>query len=115
MKAIQKTAVFLFALAAFAESASAFTVEYGGPRYCVPETRDYLAGLGLSESEIDSVEIITQQRSGRSGLAIESHQAWVKLKSCRGDLVLELRPHCHLIQAYTRGDCQVAGVNSCRD
>lgn len=112
MRNLSLLILLLLACALPAQPAAAFTIEFGGQTYCRAETQSHLADIGVFQKEIDKIAIVTQQRSGRSGQAIEGHQAWVKLKACSGDLVLELRPHCSLIQAYTRGDCQVPGVKS---
>ena len=38
--------------------------------------------------------------------------AWVRLNSCSGYLVLNLSRNCFLRQAYTRGDCAFQGLSN---
>jgi hypothetical protein len=37
---------------------------------------------------------------------------WVRLKSCSGWLVINMKPACYIKQTFTRGDCRVEGVPS---
>ncbi len=39
---------------------------------------------------------------------------WVRLRSCRGALVIDLTRACRVRQVYTRGDCRLPGIKSFR-
>lgn len=79
---------------------------------CRTETDEHLASLPLNFADIKSVSMITRNveagnmfTGGKVG-----HEAWVRLKSCPGWLVIDLSKHCTPRQSYTRGDCDIEGI-----
>ncbi len=95
-----------------ADPVAAAWISFGEKKACRSEAEDELRKLGLGPDDVKKMSIVTLRKSGRGTQVVQGHQVWVALVSCSGDLVIELRPHCTLKQAYTRGDCRVPGVKS---
>lgn len=79
---------------------------------CAAEAAEYLEELPLAEGEIKSVRLMEKVNIADDfGPEIFGVDAWVRLNSCSGWLVLNLSKGCFLLQAYTRGDCEVEGLD----
>ena len=71
----------------------------------------------LMELQIDAADLrwitvwpeLLTRRRGRQ--RVVGHKAWVRLKSCDGALIVELKTRCRLRQIYTRGGCSLEGVS----
>ena len=78
---------------------------------CRAETDEHLSSLPVDASEIKSVKMVsrnaeaTRLTTGKAG-----HEAWVRLHSCNGWLVMEMTRHCAVRQSFTRGDCEIEGI-----
>ena len=78
---------------------------------CRAETDEHLTLLPVDASEIKSIKMVsrnagaTRLTTGKAG-----HEAWVRLDSCGGWLVMEMTPQCALRQSFTRGDCEIEGI-----
>ncbi|WP_420348999.1 hypothetical protein [Pelagibius sp.] len=78
---------------------------------CSAEVRDHLGELPLAEGDVKSLRIMERVNIADDfGPDIFGVDAWVRLHSCSGYLVLNMSRGCFLRQAYTRGDCQVEGL-----
>lgn len=78
---------------------------------CARQARFHLSELQLDPNEIDSMRLIAQiPISDRAGPEIEGMDAWVRLKSCTGWLIITMSKACYVRQSYTRGDCRVEGL-----
>lgn len=78
---------------------------------CAEEAAEYLEELPLAEGEIKSVRLMEKTNIADDfGPEIFGVDAWVRLNSCSGWLVLNMSRGCFLRQAYTRGDCQIEGL-----
>ncbi len=103
---------------AAAAMAFAATLLWAGPQgmaadRCAAEVRDHLADLPLSQGDVKSVRIMERVNIADDfGPEIFGVDAWVRLHSCSGYLVLNMSRGCFLRQAYTRGDCQVEGLSN---
>lgn len=84
----------------------------GTPR-CGEEVTGFLEELPLYDGEVKSVRIIERTNIADDfGPEIFGVDAWVRLNSCSGYLVLNLSKGCFLRQAYTRGDCEVGDLSN---
>lgn len=96
----------------------AATLLWAGPQgmaaeRCAAEVRDHLADLPLAQGDVKSVRIMERVNIADDfGPEIFGVDAWVRLHSCSGYLVLNMSRGCFLRQAYTRGDCQVEGLSN---
>ncbi|WP_299620920.1 hypothetical protein [Pelagibius sp.] len=78
---------------------------------CSEEAAEYLEELPLAEGEIKSVRLMEKVNIADDfGPDIFGVDAWVRLNSCSGWLVLNMSKGCFVRQAYTRGDCQIEGL-----
>lgn len=79
---------------------------------CATEAAEYLEELPLAQGEIKSVLLMEKVNIADDfGPEIFGVDVWVRLNSCSGWLVLNLSKGCFLRQAYTRGDCEVEGLD----
>ena len=71
-----------------------------------------LSKLGVSQSDIKDMRIasITSAAAGAGSPYVVGHEAWINLKSCKGNLVLRTSPGCNYLGAYTTRQCQLPGV-----
>lgn len=78
---------------------------------CRAEADEYLMSLPVGTDDIKSVKMlsrnagVTQTSVGKPG-----HEAWVRLNSCSGWLIIELTKGCTPRQSFTRGDCSIEGI-----
>ncbi len=80
---------------------------------CHKEVVDYLEELPLAEGEVKSLRIIERTNiSDDFGPDIFGVDAWIRLNSCSGYLVINMTKGCFVKQAYTRGDCSVQGLSN---
>jgi len=80
---------------------------------CSDTVADHLAELPLAPGDVKSVRILERVNiSDDLGPEIFGVDAWVRLNSCSGWLVINMTPKCYIRQTYTRGDCRVDGVPS---
>jgi hypothetical protein len=78
---------------------------------CRAEADVHLMSLPVGTDDIKSVSMrrgsfaSSQMSSGRWG-----SEAWVRLKSCSGWLIVEMTDGCTVRQSFTRGDCEIEGI-----
>lgn len=80
-----------------------------GPIPCQAQINNVLAQSFIRKEEVSSIRA-SRSGAGRRSTRNETVDAWVRLRSCNGHLVIAMRQSCHVQQVYTLGDCQVAGV-----
>ena len=98
-------------LAAFVAAGLPGSLQAADSTLCSGEINDHLAELPLASGEVKSVRILERTNiSDDYGPAIFGVDAWVRLNSCTGWLVINLTPKCYIKQTYTRGDCRVEDV-----
>lgn len=80
---------------------------------CAGVVDDHLAELPLAPGDVKSVRIIERTNIAEDfGPEIFGVDAWVRLHSCSGWLVINMTPKCYIRQTYTRGDCRVEGLSN---
>lgn len=80
---------------------------------CSEEIAAYIDELPLDEGEVKEVRIMERTNIADDyGPDIFGVDAWIRLHSCSGFVVLNLNRACFLRQAYTRGDCQIEGLSN---
>lgn len=84
-------------LSLFPESATA--------QQCGHAVAKYLTRLDVAKSEVAKVDYVLRQDDLRTGAASGS-EAWVKLRSCRGGLVLVTDRTCRIRRSYGHGACR---------
>ena len=58
----------------------------------------------LAASPAQAQDLIGERRPCQETVDAQL-KAWVGLHSCRGELVIDMRRDCSLIQSYATGDC----------
>jgi len=102
------TAALLLAAGLAAEPAEA-----ADSTRCIDKVSKHLKGLPLAPGDVKSIRIIEQVNIANDlGPEIFGVDAWVRLNSCDGWLVINMTPACFVKQTYTRGDCRVEGLPS---
>jgi hypothetical protein len=82
-------------------------------RMCAAEVETKLRELPLAEGDIKSVRVVEETNIDDDfGPSILGVEARVRLNSCSGWLIIDMRRTCYILQTYTRGDCRVEGVPS---
>ena len=80
---------------------------------CAVELDEHLEEFPFYEGEVKDIRIIERTNIADDfGPEIFGVDAWVRLNSCSGYLVLNLSRKCFLRQAYTRGDCAFEGLSN---
>jgi hypothetical protein len=80
---------------------------------CARKAKIHLSELKVSEEQVDAMRLIERVRiDDRAGSDVAGIDAWVRLKSCKGWLVINMSPSCFIRQSYTRGDCHVEGLSN---
>ena len=78
--------------------------------YCAPVVTNRLSQLGVGSESVEEIIYANSYSSGENAEVVAIH-AWVKLRSCNGQLVVEMTTGCRIIQNYTRKECRVQGVH----
>ncbi len=76
------------------------------------KTAEKLAELKISDSEVESIRYVLKRNMTKRGPDILGAEAWIRLTSCSGYLVVQMNRVAFVRQAYTRGDCQVEGATA---
>jgi len=85
-------------------------ITFGVDRPCQRETLTHLDGLKVERDRVKKIHIRSHQQAGRSTTRTLGHRAWVQLKGCDGDLVIEMRRFCEFKQAYTTRNCRLPNI-----
>lgn len=89
------------------------TLQAADSKRCTAEVDRRLAELPLAPGDVKSVRIIEQTNIADDyGPEIFGVDAWVRLNSCSGWLVINMTAKCYVRQTYTRGDCRVEGLSN---
>lgn len=74
---------------------------------CADTLKAHIDSRALDKDEVREVTITSVRHSG----ATLDYQARVRLKSCQGSFYVDLTDSCRITRDYTRGDCEIAGVD----
>lgn len=78
---------------------------------CAVAVERHLLRLPLAEGEVKSIRITERVNIADDfGPEIFGVDAWLRLNSCSGWLVINMTAKCYVRQTYTRGDCQVGDL-----
>lgn len=70
------------------------------------------AKLAELKVEKSSVKEIVMTRYGTTEGGTQGYEAWVRLDSCHGHLVIDVTEACSVTTVYTTGTCRIPGVPS---
>ncbi len=77
---------------------------------CKATATERLNRLNVEPSDIRKISCIEVRRGGRDGDRVKGITAWVRLRSCRGSLVIDMSRHGRVRQVYGRGECNLGGA-----
>jgi hypothetical protein len=80
--------------------------------YCERTVAERLDGLNVDRSDVRWIYYDAQRHIGRDNDRVVRILAWVSLKSCKGNVVIELDRYCRVRQVYGRGECSLGGALS---
>jgi hypothetical protein len=84
-----------------------------GQERCSPAVEAELTELGIARGRVADMVFGRETTSGE-GAELIAIRAWITLKDCDGALVIQMRPDCRFVQAYTTKSCKIAGLyHSC--
>ena len=78
-----------------------------GSQPCKATVDKQLAEWQIPADEISNISYIKKWSGShrQGGSHVMGVNAWISLKSCRGELVVDMDKGCLKIQAYAQGDC----------
>ena len=76
---------------------------------CEATVAERLERLNVDPSDIRRIDYVPVRRLSREGGRLIGFEAWVSLRSCRGNLVVNMSRHCRIRQVYGRGECELGG------
>ena len=98
------------AIAGIAAAASLLALPAAGYAFtCEAEIKDSLKDLSVPEEDVKSIKVSRGGGGGQSAGNVR-YDAWIRLHSCDGYLMISLTRSCFVQQSYNRGDCAVPGV-----
>ena len=107
--ALRASAVFLF----LGVAAAITLLPASGPAVsaerCEAKIIETLGAQGVPQSDVKSIKV-TRAGGGGKSPTNSSYDAWVRLKTCSGYLMLTLTRSCYVQDTYTKGDCQISGM-----
>ena len=76
---------------------------------CEATVAERLERLNVDPSDIRRIDYVPVRRSSRDNTRVIGFEAWVSLRSCRGNLVINLSKRCRIRDVYGRGECELGG------
>lgn len=88
-----------------------FPLQSSAAEQCQAQIDSALQQHGVAADDVESMKVVKQSRGARSpsNYALD---AWIRLKSCDGYVMVNMTRSCHVQQVYTTGDCKIDGMPS---
>ncbi|GLQ06659.1 hypothetical protein [Sneathiella chinensis] len=83
----------------------------GGQQICQQELQQTIRSLDTGALTISKISISDVIKTHRSGNHTVGAEAWVSFNECTGNLVIRTNTSCAVRSIYTRGSCQIQGVD----
>ena len=78
---------------------------------CMDTFMAKLSEMGVAESDIQSMSVATvRNASAGAGSRVRGYQAWSRLNSCDGYVVVSVSSMCTYRDAHTTGTCRLDGM-----
>ena len=77
---------------------------------CVPAATERLKLLNVEPSDVTQIFCAREIRRGRRGRRVTGIKAWISLKSCKGNVVINMSRHGQIRDVYGRGECDLGGA-----
>ena len=78
---------------------------------CEAQIMKALAEASVPQSDIKSIKV-TRGGGGGKSPTNSSYDAWIRLKSCSGYMMVSMTRTCHINDVYTKGDCRFSGMSA---
>ena len=78
---------------------------------CGPAIEQRLSDVGVAPSDVQSASVHRQGLGGEFRQTV-GYTAWLRLKDCKGYLVIDMNAACHIKQTYTKGACAIDGLKN---
>lgn len=102
-----KSLIISLGLAAFLSAGALSIGQARASDACQDAVADYLESLKIDADDVTSLKVyVVKQTMGQP----IGYNAWVWLKACRGNLIINLSLNCRFDDAYTRGDCKFENI-----
>jgi len=75
---------------------------------CAESLKEHFSARDLDSTDVREVTISDVKKAA----SIDHVQARVRFNSCQGSLYIDLKESCTVEKEYTRGDCEIDGVDS---
>ena len=79
---------------------------------CLAKVDSVLDELGITDDRRREITVVPRIVTTRDGSYVAGYDAWVRLESCGGAVIVDMRRNCAVKQTYTRGDCAVEGLKA---
>ncbi len=77
---------------------------------CKATVVERLKDLNVDPLDISKITYVARRNSMRGGGGpVIGFEAWVSLRSCKGNLVVKLSRNCRIRKVYGRGECEPGG------
>ena len=77
---------------------------------CVATVTERLSRLNVEPSDIRNISCLEDRSGGRDGGRVVGITAWVSLRSCEGNVVIDMSRHGRVRQVYGRGARDLGGA-----
>ncbi|WP_299620929.1 hypothetical protein [Pelagibius sp.] len=96
----------------FALTAGAVVVAPSTPAQavaCETQINKALADMSVPKEDVKSIKVTRRAKGAKSGSNYDL-DAWIRLNSCSGYVMVLMRNTCHVQDTYTAGNCNVSGM-----
>ncbi|MGF1628419.1 MAG: hypothetical protein ACFCUT_03015 [Kiloniellaceae bacterium] len=76
---------------------------------CDEQIAETLRELSVPQEDVKSIDLVRRGKGGKSS-SNYTQEAFVKLNSCSGNVVIDMTRYCMVQQTYTTGDCSIGGM-----
>ena len=94
-------------------TAGAYVLAASGPAFaavrCEAQIMKALAAASVQESDVRSIKVTRGGGGGKSSTN-SSYDAWIRMNSCSGYVMISMTRSCHVHSTYTKGDCRFSGL-----
>ena len=101
-------------LIVFAVTAGSAVLASTGPAQalrCEAQINKALEAAAIPQSEVTSIRVMRRPGGAKSATNY-TYDAWIRLNSCSGYVMVGMTRMCVVQQTYTSGDCKQAGMPS---
>ncbi|MEE9296620.1 MAG: hypothetical protein V3W34_16875 [Phycisphaerae bacterium] len=104
---IGKSLVVSLGLAAFLTVGASSSGQAQASHACQDAIADYLESLKIDAEDVTTLNVYAVKQNLGQPMR---YNAWVSMKACRGNLIINLSLNCRFDDAYSRGDCKFENV-----